>query len=311
MKRPSILSPWIRRTISRLVNRAKPRLSGRADTHPVNERLVTEIKHARDEAQQAYVITRDIGGNLQWAIDEADATIPLVPYMSPPQAEGMIGLWSSLASQAGELKGILGEISMDSDAVGGTASLSSARASGIFTPGVPFFHDSDFQNVWRAYEVHASRPQLKDEVEKLLIRFGLDKPQHPTEKSPLEQFNTAHEAFTTPVTPTAPASTSLIPLRECIHSVLDGLSQARPIPERTGKNQRRKVISIGSQLRIDSVPQDVVQEWADEWHDLNSGDLSGAKRKDISRDEWQRRLRRGTLFLHSLLKGLDPSKFRQ
>ena len=311
MAKPGSISSWIRKTLSRLGYRAKPLPSGRDDTHPVNDRLVTEIRQARDEAQQAYVITRDIGGNLQSAIDEADATIPLVPYMSPSQAEGMIGVWSSLASQAGELKGILGEISMDSDAVGGTASLSSARASGIFTPGAPYFYDSDFQNVWHAYVVHASRPQLRDEVAKLLIQFGLDKPQHPGEKSPLEQFNTAHEAFTTPVTPSAPASTSLIPLRECIHSVLDGLSQARPIKERTGKNQRRKVISIASQLKTDSVPKDVVLEWADEWHDLNSGDLSGAKRRDISRDEWQRHLRRGTLFLHGFLKGLDPAKFRQ
>lgn len=278
--------------------------------HPVQESLISEINHARDEAQEAYTITLDIGEDLQSVIDEADVTIPLVPYMNPGEAEGMIVLWSSAANQTEELKDQLGEVTMDSEAVGGTVSLSSARASGIFTPGIEYFDDSEFQAVWNIYEAHASRPELKDSVMELLAQFGFNDPQYPGEKSPLEQFTIAHEAFNRPVTPSDPASTSLIPLRECIHSVLDGLMQARPNPELTGSNQRKKMISIGKQLKRDSLPDEVVPEWADEWHDLNRGDLSGAKRKDIPRQEWQRRLIRGTLFLHSLLKGLDSTKLK-
>lgn len=304
------LGSKIRNSLSRLSHRLWPRPGEQPANHPVNEMLIGEINHARDEAKEAYTITLDIGGNLQSVIDEADVTVPLVPYMSPGEAEGMIVVWSSIASQTGELKGRLGEITMDSDAVGGTASLSSVRASGIFTPGVGYFDNPDFQAVWNVYEARASRPQLREDVAELLIRFGFDEPQFPGDKSPLEQFTISQEAFNRPVTPSDPASTSLIPLRECIHSVLDGLIQARPNPEPIGKNQRKKVIAIGNQLKSDSLPNEIVQEWADEWHDLNRGDLSGAKREAISRQEWQRRLRRGTLFLHSILKGLDPGKLK-
>ncbi len=169
--------------------------------------------------------------------------------------------------------------------------------------------DLDFENAIDSFRMFSHRPELKDEVVQLLVEYGLDEPQFPGEKSPLEQLRIAHEAFSKPLTVSDPVSTSLIPLRECIHSVLDGLASKKPDQEIYRRNQRKKVISIGRQLKVDSLPDDVVNEWADEWHDLNTGDLSGAKRANISREEWSNRLYRGTLFLHSLLKGIDRDKF--
>lgn len=299
----------LRRLVARILKGPRARPRSDSTLHPAQDELVQAISAARDEAQEAYSVTLEIGEDMQTVIDEADVTIPLVPYIDAGKTEGLIIVWSSLANQAGELRNRLDDFTMHSDSAGSTASISSVSVSGAFTPEFFSFEDPDFQAAWGSYIAHASRPALRESVEDLLEEFGFDHPQYPGEKSPLEQFRIAHEAFNTPVTESDPASTSLIPLRECIHSVLDGLLQSRPNPEPTGRNQRKKLISIAMQLKSDSLPDEVAQEWADEWHDLNTGDLSGAKRQDMSREEWERRLRRGTSFLHSLLKGLDSSKF--
>jgi len=295
--------------LSGVLRRNLPRRAEEQVLHPTQDELVKVISNARHEAQEAYEVTLDIGEDMQAIIDEADVTIPLVPYMNAGQTEGLIVVWSSLGNQAGELRDRLDDFTMDSDSAGSTASISSVSVSGVFTPEFASFDDPGFQVAWGGYMAHAARPALRESIEKLLKEFGFDDPQYPGEKSPLEQFRIAHEAFNTPVTDSDPASTSLIPLRECIHSVLDGLFRARPVPEAAGRNQRKKLISIATQLKSDSLPDEVAQEWADEWHDLNTGDLSGAKRQEMTREEWERRLRRGTSFLHSLLKGLDMSKF--
>ena len=75
----------------------------------------------------------------------------------------------------------------------------------------------------------------------------------------------------------------------------DGLFLKRPNPIKVKKNQKAKVVSIGMQLKQDSLPDEIVNEWADEWHDLNTGDLSSSKRKDIDRQDWLYRLNRGDI----------------
>ena len=151
-----------------------------------------------------------------------------------------------------------------------------------------------------------SRPSQKDDVIQLIKEFGLDIPHQPNEKSPLELFETAHEAFARPLTQDNPVSTSLIPLRECIGSVIQGLIFMRPSQEEAS-NWKKKIISIGKQLKKDSLPDEVVDELAEECHSLIN-DLSGFKTGDINREDWLIWLNRGTSFLNSLLKGLESSR---
>ena len=121
----------------------------------------------------------------------------------------------------------------------------------------------------------------------------------------------AQEAYDKPLTSTNPVSTSLIPLRECIQAVIDGLIMMRSIQEETGRNAKKKIISIGRQLKKDTLPDEVVLEWAEEWSDLKSTDLDQSKRRDMSRRDWLVQLNRGSSFLYSLLKGLDLAKLKR
>jgi hypothetical protein len=58
----------------------------------------------------------------------------------------------------------------------------------------------------------------------------------------------------------------------------------RPSQEEVG-NWKKKIISIGNQLKKDSLPEDVIYELAEECHSLID-DLSGFKTGDIKREDW-------------------------
>ncbi len=278
------------------------------DLHPLQVQIKNEMIEAKEQAVIALDLNQDIGKDLQSVIDAAEVTSPMIRFIKPKNAEGLLDIWSATHDQTSYIAQTLEAVSGDTDAVGSSASLSIARTSAIYIPGRFHVDAPGFENAWKPFEAYASRTELRDEVQSLLLDFGLDIPQYPGDRSPLEQFNTAHEAYLMPIDNTDPAITSLIPLRECIHSVLDGLLLRRPNPMKVKKNQKAKVVSIGMQLKHDSLPDDIINEWADEWHDLNTGDLSRAKRKVIDREDWLYRLNRGTAFLHSLLKGIDPHK---
>jgi len=119
----------------------------------------------------------------------------------------------------------------------------------------------------------------------------------------------AHESFQKPVVASNPVSTSLIPMRECINSIIASLLRMRPIQEEA-KSEKQKIVSIGRQLRKDILSSNVIDELAEEWFSINN-DFSGFKKKDIERPEWLVRINRGTLFLYSLLNGLDSTKLKR
>jgi hypothetical protein len=279
-------------------------------THPIQHELLKTIATARDEAKGASSRAKKVELDMQSVIDEADHTIPLVPYIKPRDVEGLLNIWTSAAQLASRVNTELESYEGDT---GGTVSLSStstAMISGAFVHDGLLVDASGFEAVWQPYAEFANRPAIKAEVAALLSDYGLDKPQFPGDKSPLEQFEIAHKAYESPLTNTNPVATSLIPLRECIQSVIDGLISGRPVQEKA-QSQRDKILSIGRQLGSDSLPADFFGDLADEWQDLNKGSLSQSKRKEAQRAEWLNQLNRGTAFLRSLLKGLDRSKFRR
>jgi hypothetical protein len=145
------------------------------------------------------------------------------------------------------------------------------------------------------------------EIMNLMKDFGLDK-SIKGDKSALEQFQIAQEAFKKPVKEENPASTSLVPMRECLRTTIDHLLRRRPKQEVT-KREEEKIISIGMQLKGASISQNIICSLADKWKTILR-DLSSSKEESISREEWQYRLNQATIFLKSFLTALDPQKCR-
>jgi len=143
---------------------------------------------------------------------------------------------------------------------------------------------------------------------KLLHEFELSTTT-PERKSPTELLETACAAFEKPAMPGVSASTSLLPLRECIDSTIAALLRRRPNQEKAGSH-REKIRSIGKQVARSEIPKEVIDSMADRWQKLQK-DLSGSKQKDISREEWRATLREGMLLLIEFLQSLDQTKMKK
>jgi hypothetical protein len=247
---------------------------------------------------------------MQNVIDGANATLQLIPYMDTANIEEVAVLWNEVSRQTEHSYHWLEEAYSSTDSASGTVSLSSTTITGIFSPKItPYSVDPDFQAAWIHYIDVANRPTLKAEVISLIRALHLD--IAPTgKKSTLELFQTAHQAFEAPISKGNPVITSLVPMREAVESSLDELLKLRPKQESTGASHSKKILSIGAQLKKDFISDVVVQEWADQWHDISDKDLSASKRYQMTRDEWSRKLNRATQFFHSFLTGLDPTKTR-
>ncbi len=228
--------------LRRLIRGSKPEQARRNLPHPLHEGLSVTITNVQEDAKAAYEINQDIGQDLQSVIDSASNLKPLVNQIPAEHLEGMITLWSSVWDQTISIRDGLQEVQYDSDALGGTVSLTSVRATGIFSPDRFVIDDPETQRSLDRFYSYTRRPELREEVRSLLLEFGFDKPQHPGDKSPLDLFDMAHDAFAKPIMSGNPSTTSLIPLRECIQAVIDELIARRPSQEPAG-NQKAKIQS--------------------------------------------------------------------
>ncbi len=282
-----------------------------SDNNPVTDQFRSIVVSAKQHAQESQEILANIGPKIQIVIDHADVILPLIPYISPEGMEKMSVLWGEVNRETELIHNRLEETMGSTDAVSGTASLTSVTASGIlYEQMTPFSCDPDFNSALDRFIEVTTRPTLKDDVIHLIKTFHLDIAPA-GKKSTLELFQTAHLAFDVPVSQGEPAITSLIPMREAINSAIDQLLRLRPIQEKTGSSDRKKILSIGTQLKKSIIDDVVIQQWADQWHDINDNDLSGSKRHQMTREEWRHRLFRATQFLYSFLSGLDPEKLRK
>jgi hypothetical protein len=281
------------------------------NNHPSTNELRLIISTAKEKAENSQTTLGDISSRMQNVIDGANATLPLIAYMDTTNVEEVAVLWSEIAKQTEHSYHWLEGAYSSSDSASGTVSLSSTTISGIFSPKItPYSVDPDFHAAWIHYIDVANRPTLKADVINLIQTFHLD--IAPTgKKSPLELFRTAHQAFESPISKDNPVITSLVPMREAVESALDELLKLRPQQESTGSSHSKKILSIGAQLKKDFISDVVVQEWADQWHDISDKDLSASKRYHMTREEWSRKLIRATQFFHSFLTGLDPMKTRK
>lgn len=147
----------------------------------------------------------------------------------------------------------------------------------------------------------------KSNALKLLNEFGLSTTA-PGRKSPADLLEAACDAFERPVTQGSTASTSLIPMRECINSTVAALLQRRPKQE-LAKSHRDKILSIGRQTARSGITDWAINSMADRWEILST-ELSSSKQKEVPREEWMTILRRAMVLLIEFLQSLDQTKMK-
>ncbi len=123
----------------------------------------------------------------------------------------------------------------------------------------------------------------------------------------IRKFDAAWEAFLQSPQDTDVSISALIPLRSSINLIISELIRRRPAQRKVDK--KFKIIEIGSQLYDDSVQPDSFNELNEEYGKLNDL-LSGAKDAVLARARQEGLMRRGTLFIISLLGALDAGKLR-
>jgi len=275
-------------------------------------------KLIQDSKSKGVEITKLGGSIVQWGQEIADlseASSRVIRYPAPSGFgwESAIDAWQHLNQQQDSVLGSLRRF--DSPPVttsGSTAAYSMASFTGspAFIAGVqPDRRDAARADAELLGQV-LDRLADKESVLSLLRHFGLDKAVF-GKKDAAQMFETSWAAFERPVTDSSPVITSLVPVRECIKETIEGFLRRRPKQEAT-KNERAKILSIGSQLAFDAVGSVEIESLASRWSDKGQllDELSRSKDADWSREEWQSVLRRATLFLRELLQIVDPKKLR-
>lgn len=141
----------------------------------------------------------------------------------------------------------------------------------------------------------------------LLKKFGLTTKEHGNH-SPTELLGTACAAFEVPAMQECTASTSLIPMRECMNMVLSLLLPRRPKQE-PAKSHKDKVLSIVKQSKHTGISDRAIESMADRWEEL-ANRLSGYKQKNVSRKQWMEILRYAMVLLIEFLQSLDQTKMK-
>jgi hypothetical protein len=276
------------------------------------EKLDQLLKEAEEKGKEIAKIGRELTEAGQTIADLADATRNVVKIVNnPPNSEFLISDWELTSYQAGVVLQQTSEIDVPS--------LNTTTGTTASTSADSFSYDNLYSLVPRPQQPRLAKAldqfnqisyRIADagEVSSLMKLLGLDVAPH-GRKSALDQFQIAHTAFASPVTDSNPVITSLIPMRESVRATIDNLLRRRPRQEKT-RNEWSKIVSIGHQLKKDSLPGKIVNSWAAQWTNALQTYLSPSKEVDISRDEWRNRLTRSTLFLRGFLGGIDLSKMK-
>jgi hypothetical protein len=218
-------------------------------------------------------------------------------------------MWHEASKYLGLLSQGITDIVPSSDtatSVSGTATVSTSG------PNLPFDNslsqNPKYIDAWKNYSRVVFGPTLKDELRTLLKTFNLDRPIE-EKNSPLVLFENAYITYENPPSGQTSAASSLIPMREAIGSSLEELIK-RLTDQQPSGNDRKKIIVICSQIRKSGIPDTLVAEWANQWHEIND-ELSESKTAILIREEWTRRLNRATLFLQTFLSGLNPNLLKR
>jgi hypothetical protein len=297
---------------------------------PPEEEIPTEPASLEDVVGEAEQLSEEIARDArtveeeaQQSADLAKSTRTVISHIEDPTEFGawyeeMYEGWSDHRDNLRRFRLAMGELpwGLMSASTSGTAVLSSDSSASIrsFIIEAPknFVAPEGLTIALDDYDEVISRSANRDKVIGLMKQFDLDKPHKEGEVSPMDQFQAAYDALNRPVSGEIPrANTALIPMREAIDSSLDSLlhrtSGAR-LDKADGPNKPyRKVMAIAKALSLDEIDEPQFRNWAQIWHDLLD-ELSGAKKEMIGREELRRLVNKSTLFLSSLLGGLDSDK---
>jgi hypothetical protein len=155
----------------------------------------------------------------------------------------------------------------------------------------------------------AGRPGAYDQCLILLQDLGFDQSPEGT-ISAVEHFVTAHKEYQINASSADSALPWLIPMRECILTVLATLLRNRPIQEEA-KGTTGKVLSVLQQVARDGLQSGHIEDLADQCKVLLDERLSPSKHMQLSRAEGESFLLAGTHWLKSFLSAIDQARLRR
>jgi hypothetical protein len=280
---------------------------------PSNDMRYEVIKHIREARNNGYILI-NTGRNLvqagQSMVDWSFAAETIVPLIrSPKILQEYDSLWVATNSSAERLRNRLDPIEIEqvSTSTGMSAFTSMALLiENEVTKDIGPEQQEEAQTAISRIRDLASQPYAKSLALDLMNKMKLGSSCE-GERSPIEQFETAHAALNRTIDSTNPAITSLIPMRSCINGILSFLLKKRSSQEKA-KRPSDKVKSILLQLKRDWVSCETIDTLAIQSDELVEKQLTPAKDKAIPREEWLLIISSATIWISSFLQAIDQSR---
>ena len=277
------------------------------------DELLNLIRKSQNKSRFIVKRTSKIGEYGQYVNDLADASENAIRCTSSTNIDWQpkIRSWRYLNQHLDRINSDIGHITID------LASSSASTATSCMLDFVDPDHFAQFASPGNEEEARRWSVNLGSVIDRLaekskalalLREFGLSTAA-PGELSATESLEAACAAFERPVTQESIASTSLIPMRECINSALAALLRRRPKQE-PARSHRDKILSIGRQAARDGIEDWAIKLMADRWEKLSNEQLSSSKKKYIPREQWRATLRQAMLLLIEFLQSLDQTKMK-
>lgn len=276
------------------------------------DELLNHIRACRSKSSSVIERSNEIGKYGQQIKDLAEASEKTINCVSSTGIDfkPQLKAWSNLEVKLDRLVQDMGSTNFD---VAPSAASTAVSCMLNFTKPNYLANLTSPDREAEAWAVSKTLENIIDKlVEKpkalhLLYQFRLSSIS-PGKKSPIDLLEDACAAFERPVTQGSSASTSLIPMRQCINSTIAALLQRRPQQE-PAKSQRDKIISICKQTAYSEIEPWAIDQMAARWEELLD-ELSSSKDKDVHREEWKAILRKAMAFLIEFLESLDQNKMK-
>ena len=288
------------------------------DYNPRNELERLLLINKQKEERRTHLVGLHAAA-AQKNIDLFDATLNVIK-LTPSLHDDPEPLIGSLKRHSEYLDRVNSDLEQSYYSSGSSGSATAFDVTIFLAPNnvIPFVSPQNKDEAIRSLEILddvTEKFAQYEEVLDLMKNLGLSN-FVPDKKNSVDQFITAWAAYEKPVTPDDPVNTSLIPMRECIETMIEDLIRRRPKQEEVGKSPDgnrwyAKIISISNQLRRDAITDDHVKDLARKWAQDIEPRLSGAKTKSLNRSDWRLLLKSCTLFIHEFLLSLDSSKLRK
>lgn len=281
----------------------------------LRNQLDRTLQSASESGQEIMKRGHKISAAGQSVSDWAQATRRIIPFIHNPTT--LLHLSQSWERSDQYARYFVGQVNRvdpaalrSSTDAASVASVLTASTSSVFVD----FHqdDSEAEKANAARKVIqdlAKRPEEQENVIELLKDLQLDC-RAKGQLSSLDQFETAHKVFAINASTANQGSTWLMPIRECILTVLSNLLRRRRTQEKT-KDAYDKVLSVLRHLGRDDLPAGHSEELGSECKQILNSRLSTSKQSQQTRFESEDTLFAATLWLKGFLLSIDQSKAKR